>query len=163
MDKILERLAKLISENEEKVIIGISGHGASGKTTFANRLMKRLEQDDVNYLNTDPYIIESAAIRKYAVITYDYQNKNYRHKMTACHPGAHHIQALERDIRMIRGGLDFYTLSTHYKKGHLISSKKRINIIEGMSAAFAAPNLFDATIYLYTDGDTELRRRSSRD
>jgi uridine kinase len=32
-----------------------------------------------------------------------------------------------------------------------------------MSVAFLNPELFDLKIYLYTDGDTELKRRWSRD
>lgn len=145
------------------MIIGISGHGASGKTRFANRLIKLLGLGDVNYINTDPYIIASSNIRKYAFINYKYKNENHRYKMTACHPGAHNISALERDIHMIRDGLDIYTLGTHYMKSNLISSQKKINIIEGMSVAFTNPDLFDIKVYLYTDGETELMRRSSRD
>lgn len=163
MDKILYKLAKLIGSNEKKMIIGISGHGASGKTTFANHLIELLGQDDVNYINTDPYIIASSNIRKYAVINYEYKNEYHRYKMTACHPDAHNISALERDIHMIRDGLDIYTLGAHYMKGNLISSQKKINIIEGMSVAFTNPDLFDLKVYLYTDGETELMRRSSRD
>jgi hypothetical protein len=33
------------------------------------------------------------------------RNSNY--KMTACHPSAHHLSALERDVQMVRAGLDF--------------------------------------------------------
>ena len=39
--------------SDEKLIIGISGHGAAGKTTFAHLLIKELGSD-VNFLNTDP-------------------------------------------------------------------------------------------------------------
>lgn len=92
---------------------------------FANSLIKLLGQGDVNYINTDPYIITSSNIRKYAVINYEYKNENHRYKMTACHPGAHNISALERDIHMIKDGLDIYTLGTHYMKSNLIFLKKR--------------------------------------
>jgi uridine kinase len=64
---------------------------------------------------------------------------------------------------MIRDGLDLYTIGTRYKESYLITSKNKINIIEGMSVAFINPDLFDVKIYLYTDGNTELIRRSSRD
>ncbi|QOY38153.1 uridine kinase family protein [Anaerobacillus isosaccharinicus] len=160
MEQIIDKVANLISEKNEKIIIGISGHGASGKTTFANNLVKRLE-NDVNYINTDPYIITD--VRKYTVIDYEYQNEKYSYKMTACHPAAHNLIALERDIKMIRANLDFHTIETHYMESTLISSKKNINIVEGMSVAFLNPNLFDLTVYLYTDGETELIRRGVRD
>lgn len=162
MDKILPMLTNLISKQNKRFTIGISGHGASGKTTFAHNLIKLLGQDDVNYLNTDPYIIGSK-LRKYTFIDYEYQNEHYHEKMTACHPAAHHVSALERDLQMMRDGLDFYTIGTDYSKSTLISSKKKVNIVEGMSVAFTNPNLYDLSIYLYTDGEVELMRRSIRD
>ncbi len=163
MDKLLQEIVNWLRMSDEQIVIGISGHGAAGKTTFANRLVKNLiNQNEVNYINTDPYIV-SSDIRKHAVIHYTYQNENHRYKMTACHPAAHHLAALERDIQMVRAGLDFYTIDTHYMKSKLISSKNKVTIVEGMSAAFINPDLFDLKIYFYTDGETELMRRSSRD
>jgi uridine kinase len=162
MDKVLNKIANLISSEDKRVIIGISGHGASGKTTFAHNLLKLLGHEDVNYINTDPYIIGSH-LRKYTIIDYEYKNEHHHDKMTACHPAAHNILALERDIRMMREGLDFYTIETNYLKSTLISSHNRVNIVEGMSVAFIDPNLFDLKVYLYTDGETELTRRSLRD
>lgn len=162
MDKILHKIANFINKRDKKIIIGISGHGASGKTTFANHLVELIVQNDVNYLNTDPYII-SSNLRKYTVLDYEYKNEKHHYKMTACHPAAHNLEALERDINMIRDGLDFYTIGTHYMENTIISSQRKVNIVEGMSVAFIDPNLFDLKIYLYTDGDTELNRRGVRD
>lgn len=162
MDKILHEIINLISRKDNRIIIGISGHGASGKTTFANKLLKILGHDIVNYVNTDPYIIGSS-LRKYAFIDYEYKNQLHHDKMTACHPAAHNILALERDIHMMRDGLDFYTIGTSYTKSMLISSQNKINIVEGMSVAFTDPDLYDLKVYLYTEGETELMRRSLRD
>lgn len=162
MDKLLQDLINWISMTDEKIVIGISGHGAAGKTTFATMLANLLNQNQVNYINTDPYIV-SSNIRKHAIIHYTYQNQIHHYKMTACHPSAHHLAALERDIQMVRAGLDFYTIDTHHMKSELISSKNRVTIVEGMSVAFINPDLFDLKMYFYTDGETELRRRSSRD
>ncbi|WP_372869252.1 uridine kinase family protein [Planomicrobium okeanokoites] len=162
MDKLLEQLANWIQATDRKIVIGMSGHGAAGKTTFANELLDRLGSGDVNYLNTDPYIV-SPDIRRHAVIDYTYENEDHRFKMTACHPAAHHLGALERDVRMARDGLDFYTIDVHYLERALISSENQLTIVEGMSAAFIDPELFDLRIYFYTDGETELKRRFSRD
>jgi uridine kinase len=162
MDKVLHKIVNLIRSKDERIIIGISGHGASGKTTFAHNLIKLLGHDNVNYINTDTYIIGSH-LRKYTLIEYEYKNEHHRDKMTACHPAAHNIFGLERDIHMMRDGLDIYTIGTKYTKSTLISSRYKINIIEGMSVAFTNPNLYDLKVYLYTDGETELMRRSIRD
>ncbi|MDN4492980.1 uridine kinase family protein [Ureibacillus aquaedulcis] len=162
MNKLLQEIVEWIRLAEERLVIGISGHGAAGKTTFANRLVNLLNQNEVNYINTDPYIV-SSSIRKHAMIDYTYQNEDHRFKMTACHPSAHHLPSLERDIWMVRAGLDLYTLATHFMKSELVSSKNKVTIVEGMSVAFINPDLFDLKIYFYTDGETELLRRSSRD
>lgn len=162
MEKLLQEIIHWVRMTDEQIIIGISGHGAAGKTTFANRLVSLLNENEVNYINTDPYIITSN-IRKYAIIDYTYQNENHRYKMTACHPSAHHLISLERDIQMVRDGLDLYTIDTDYMKSERISSKNKITIVEGMSVGFINPDLFDLKIYFYTDGETELMRRSGRD
>ncbi|MGE7604432.1 uridine kinase family protein [Peribacillus sp. NPDC097675] len=162
MDKLLQKIINWVSMTDEQIVIGISGHGAAGKTTFANRLVSLLNQNEVNYINADPYIVNSN-IRKHAMIDYTYQNENHRYKVTACHPSAHHLPSLERDVQMVRDGLDLYTIDTHYMKSELISSKNKVTVIEGMSVAFINPDLFDLKIYFYTDGETELMRRSSRD
>lgn len=162
MDQLLQEIKKWINRTDHHIIIGISGHGAAGKTTFANKLVTLFNRDEVNYINTDPYIVDSN-IRKYASISYTYQDKSHHFKMTACHPSAHHLPALERDIRMAREGLDFYTIDTHYMKSKLISSKNKVTIVEGMSVAFIKPELFDLKIYFYTEGETELMRRTGRD
>jgi uridine kinase len=162
MDKLIQEIINWVRMTDEQIVIGISGHGAAGKTTFANRLVNLLNQNEVNYINSDPYII-SSNIRKHAIIDYTYKSENHRYKMTACHPSAHHLPSLERDVQMVRDGLDLYTIDTHYMKSELISSKNKVTIVEGMSVAFINPDLFDLKIYFYTDGETELMRRSSRD
>lgn len=162
MDKLMQDLLSWIRMANKPIIIGISGHGAAGKTTFANRLLNLLDKNEINYLNTDPYIVDST-IRKCTIIDYTYRNENHRFKMTACHPSAHHLPSLERDIQMIREGKDLYTISTHYKKSELLASENKVTIVEGMSAAFIDPDLFDLKIYFYTDGETELMRRTCRD
>lgn len=162
MDRTLHRIANSINNKDQRIIIGISGHGASGKTTFANKLVNLLGQKDINYINTDPYIIGST-LRKYTILDYAYNNEEHHYKITACHPTAHNLSALERDINMIRDGLDFYTISTHYSESTLISSQNKVTIVEGMSIAFINPELFDLTVYLYTNEETELNRREIRD
>jgi len=162
MEEVIDNISDYIKNMNQKMIIGISGHGASGKTTFVRKLIDKFEENEVNLLNTDPYII-SSDLRKYSEIDYEYNNESYRSKLTACHPSAHFILALERDIQMIKKGLDFYTMETHYRDSTYIQVNKKINIIEGMSTAFVNPDLFDLKIYFYTDGDTELNRRAVRD
>lgn len=162
MEILMNRLINWMETKKGKCILGVSGHGAAGKTSFTNKLLERLGSEEINYMNTDPYIV-SSNIRRNSALNYTYENVDHRYKMTACHPAAHHLGSLERDIRMVRNGLDFYTIDAHYAKSKLVSSQKQITIVEGMSTAFINPQLFDLTIYFYTDSETELKRRSSRD
>lgn len=161
MNNLLDEVINWINKSDKPVIIGISGHGAAGKTTFSTKLAHLIGLNEVAYINTDPYMITSQ-LRQYTMIQYRYRNKDYHSKMTACHPDAHHIVSLERDIRMVKSGLDFYTIDTFYSKSELISPKK-VTIIEGMSVAFVDPELIDLKIYFYTDDETELMRRVGRD
>lgn len=160
MEEILNKIANKIKHQTKPVLIGISGHGASGKITFAKELIARLKED-VNFLNTDPYIITD--VRKYAQINYEYEGTKYTYQMTACHPEAHNLLALERDVKMLRNELDLYTIDTDYAPSTFLSSENKVNIVEGMSVAFLNPEIFDIKIYLYTDGETEFERRGIRD
>ncbi|WP_084243659.1 uridine kinase family protein [Planomicrobium okeanokoites] len=162
MENLMDDLMIWIASKKGRLVIDISGHGAAGKSHFTQELLARLGNKNVNCLNTDPYIV-SSDIRRLSAIDYTYENEDHRFKMTACHPAAHHLGALERDVRMARDGLDFYTIDVHYMERALISSENQLTIVEGMSAAFIDPELFDLRIYFYTDGETELMRRSSRD
>ncbi|MEB2300187.1 phosphoribulokinase [Lysinibacillus xylanilyticus] len=162
MDRLLQEIVTWTKKEDKPIVIGIAGHGAAGKTTFAKKLINCLNQNELNYINTDPYIV-SSDIRKHTIIDYTYRNEQHRFKMTACHPAAHHLPSLERDIQMVRKGLDLLTIDTHYMKSALLSSKNKVTIVEGMSVAFINPKLFDLKIYFYTDSDTEFKRRSVRD
>ena len=161
MIDLIPKIKSWVQNSNEKLIIGISGHGAAGKTTFAHQLIKELKYD-VNFLNTDPYIVNSA-VRKYADIDYTYNEISYHSKMTACHPAAHNISSLERDICMIKNDMDLLTIDTHYSPSEILYSQNKLTIVEGMCVAFTNPKLFDLLIYFYTDGQTEFQRRSVRD
>lgn len=67
---------------------------------------------------------------------------NRENIITACHPIAYNVSYLERDINMIKSGMDLYTMETHYCQRMLISSSKNITLVEGMSVAFMNLDLF---------------------
>lgn len=162
MGRLLQDIVEWAKTCDQRIVIGISGHGAAGKTTFAHQLMKEIGQENVSYLNTDPYIVASE-VRLNTIIDYTYEHEQHQFKMTACHPAAHHLPSLERDIQMVRKGMDLWTIDTHYLKSERLSSAKGITIVEGMSVAFIEPKHFDLMVYFYTDGETEFQRRSVRD
>lgn len=148
---------QLVSEIETGKVktLGIYGHGASGKSTFAQELYQALDAKKVNLLETDPYITSE----RYLVVPKQAPNQ----KVTACLPVAHELASLERDILALKAGMDILTIDEPWKPSEVLSGSKPILIVEGMSMGFLPKELFDKTICFYTDEETELKRRLARD
>ena len=135
--------------------LGIYGHGASGKSTFAQELFRALDSTTVNLLETDPYITSE----RYLVVPKQAPDQ----KVTACLPVAHELASLQRDILALQRGMDILTIAEPWKASEVLSGAKPILIVEGMSVGFLPKELFDKTICFYTDEETELNRRLDRD
>ena len=142
---LIEELVSEIKAGKVKTL-GIYGHGASGKSTFAQELYQALDSTTVNLLETDPYITSE----RHLVVPKDTPNQ----KVTACLPVAHELASLRRDI---------LTIEEPWKASEVLSGAKPILIVEGMSVGFLPKELFDKTICFYTDEDTELKWRLARD
>ena len=148
---------QLISEIETGKVktLGIYGHGASGKSTFAQELFQALDSEKVNLLETDPYITSE----RHLVVPKQAPDQ----KVTACLPVAHELASLERDILALKAGMDILAIDEPWKPSEVLSASKPILIVEGMSVGFLPKELFDKTICFYTDEETELKRRLARD
>ena len=152
--ELVERLVSEIESGKVKTL-GIYGHGASGKSTFAQELYQTLDSAKVNLLETDPYI----ASNRHLVVLKETPNQ----KVTACLPVAHELASLQRDILALQAGMDVLTIEEPWKASEVLSGAKPILIVEGMSVGFLPKELFDKTICFYTDEETELKRRLARD
>ena len=152
-----EFINSLVSEIELGKIktLGIYGHGASGKSTFAQELYQALDSTTVNFLETDPYITSD----RHLVVPKETPDQ----KVTACLPVAHELASLQRDILALKAGMDILTIAEPWKSSEVLSGSKPILIVEGMSVGFLPKELFDKTICFYTDEETELKRRLARD
>ena len=152
-----ELVDKLVSEIETGRIrtLGIYGHGASGKSTFAQELYQALDSTTVNLLETDSYITS----KRHLVVPKQAPDQ----KVTACLPVAHELASLQRDILALQAGMDVLTIDEPWKASEVLSGAKPILIVEGMSVGFLPKELFDKTICFYTDEETELKRRLARD
>ena len=150
-------MEQLVSEIETGKIrtLGIYGHGASGKSTFAQELYQALDSTTVNLLETDPYITSE----RYLVVPRQAPDQ----KVTACLPVAHELASLRRDILALQAGMDVLTIEEPWKASEVLSGAKPILIVEGLSVGFLPKELFDKTICFYTDEETELKRRLARD
>ena len=150
-------IEQLVSEIETGKVrtLGIYGHGASGKSTFAQELYQALDAEKVNLLETDSYITSE----RHLVVPKETPNQ----KVTACLPVAHELASLQRDILALQAGMDILTIEEPWKASEILSGEKTILIVEGMSVGFLPKELFDKTICFYTDKETELKRRLARD
>ena len=150
-------IEQLVSEIDSGRIrtLGIYGHGASGKSTFAQELYQELDFKKVNLLETDPYITSG----RHLVVPKEIPDQ----KVTACLPVAHELASLQRDILALQAGMDILTIEEPWKASEVLSGAKPILIVEGMSVGFLPKELFDKTICFYTDEETELKRRLARD
>ena len=151
---LIEQLVSEIETGKVKTL-GIYGHGASGKSTFAQELYQELDSQKVNLLETDPYITSG----RHLVVPKETPDQ----KVTACLPVAHELASLQRDILALQAGMDVLTIEEPWKASEVLSGAKPILIVEGMSVGFLPKELFDKTICFYTDEETELKRRLARD
>lgn len=151
---LIEQLVSEIETGKVKTL-GIYGHGASGKSTFAQELYQELDSQKVNLLETDPYITSG----RHLVVP----KKTPDQKVTACLPVAHELASLQRDILALQASMDVLTIEEPWKASEILSGAKPILIVEGMSVGFLPKELFDKTICFYTDEETELKRRLARD
>ena len=151
---LIERLVSEIESGKVKTL-GIYGHGASGKSTFAQELYQALDSTTVNLLETDPYITSE----RHLVVPKQAPDQ----KVTACLPVAHELASLQRDILALQAGMDVLTIEEPWKASEILSGVKPILIVEGMSVGFLPKELFDKTICFYVDEETELKRRLARD
>ena len=152
--ELIERLVSEIELGKVKTL-GIYGHGASGKSIFAQELYQVLDAEKVNLLETDPYITSG----RHLVVPKETPDQ----KVTACLPVAHELASLQRDILALQAGMDVLTIEEPWKASEILSGAKPILIVEGMSVGFLPKELFDKTICFYTDEETELKRRLARD
>ena len=152
--ELIERLVSEIELGKVKTL-GIYGHGASGKSTFAQELYQELDSQKVNLLETDPYITSG----RHLVVPKETPDQ----KVTACLPVAHELASLQRDILALQAGMDILTIEEPWKASEVLSGAKPILIVEGMSVGFLPKELFDKTVCFYTNEETELKRRLARD
>ena len=152
--ELIERLVSEIDSGRIRTL-GIYGHGALGKSTFAQELYQVLDAEKVNLLETDPYITSE----RHLVVPKETPDQ----KVTACLPVAHELASLQRDILALQAGMDVLTIEEPWKASEVLSGAKPILIVEGMSVGFLPKELFDKTICFYTDEETELKRRLARD
>ncbi|QQQ11661.1 AAA family ATPase [Mammaliicoccus sciuri] len=162
MNAVIEEIVGFIKRSNHQIMIRIGGHVGSGKSTFCQELIKCLDPKDYNMISTDTYIVNSN-LRKHTKAKYMYNGVEHEAKVTACMPEAHNVDILERDIRALHNGIDIMTIETPWQQSERLDATKKVTILEGMTTTFIDSKWVDLSIYIYTDNETELKRRFDRD
>lgn len=156
-----ETIDKIISfaEEDQRTVVRICGHGASGKSTFAKALQAAFPEGRSQIIETDAYIVSNPTSQK----VYLQDDDGQIGTLTACHPARHDVDSLRRDLTMLARGMDVLTIDTPWSPEYLLQAACPVTIVEGMTPTFLEQELFDLSIFIYTDAETELARRLKRD
>lgn len=160
----IQRFAKrLIHKPTKRIMIGITGESASGKSTICERIKHVIEQFDmpVTILSTDNYFNDiSELIKKYG--TFDNLRDN---GYDVDSPNSFQLDILKDDLESISRGEDIYApeyllngTGISVPRAKLVKSNK-IVVIEGMASMYGNnKDIFDIKIYVETDIDIRKER-----
>lgn len=147
---------RLIQNPTKRIMVGITGESASGKSTICNEIKKVIEKFDmpVTIMSTDNYFNDiSALISKFG--TFDNLRDN---GYDVDSPNSFQLDILKEDLEKISQGEDIYTpeyllngtgISVPHAK--FVKSKKII-VAEGMATMYCdADDIYDVKVYVETD------------
>ena len=154
---------RLISSPEKRIMIGITGESASGKSTMCKAMSNVIKsfKMPVSILATDNYFNDiSELIKKYE--TFDNLRDN---GYDVDSPESFQLNVLYDDLKMLAMGKDIYApeylpngTGVSVPKSKFIPSNKII-IVEGMATMYGKiKDIFDIKIYVETDIDVRKER-----
>ena len=152
---------RLINKPAKRLLIGVTGESASGKSTICHEIKNVIEQLSmpVTVLSTDNYFNDiSALINKYG--TFDKLRDN---GYDVDSPNSFQLDILKEDLDKISHGEDVYSpeyllngTGVSVPKSKFVPSNK-IVVVEGMASMFGEnKDIFDIKVYVETD--LELRK-----
>lgn len=140
-------------------LIGIAGGSGSGKTTFAKKIIQRVNEPGVVLLSQDSYYLSSpsASHRVHGEANFD-------------HPEAFDWPLLRDQLARLKEGHDVsvpvydYKTSRRTSETHSVGPAKVV-LLEGIFTLWDKElrDLFDAKIYLHVEADIRFIRRLHRD
>ncbi len=160
----INRFTKRLVQNPSKrIMIGITGESASGKSTICNEIKRVIEKFDmpVTIMSTDNYFNDiSDLIAKFG--TFDNLRDN---GYDVDSPNSFQLDILKTDLESLSNGEDVYTpeyllngtgVSVPHAK--FVPSKK-IVVVEGMASMYNNnKDIYDIKVYVETDLDIRKER-----
>ncbi len=158
---------RLIQNPTKRIMIGITGESASGKSTICNEIKRVIEKFDmpVSIVNTDNYFNDiSDLIAKYG--SFDALRDN---GYDVDSPNSFQLDILKDDLESISKGEDIYCpeyllngTGVSVPKAKFVPSKK-IVVVEGMASMYGNnKDIFDVKIYVETDFEIRKNRFMKR-
>lgn len=158
---------RLINNPNKRLLIGITGESASGKSTICQEIKKIIEQFEmpVSILSTDNYFNDiSALIKRYG--SFDNLRDN-GYDIDA--PTSFQLDILKEDLKLLSEGSDvmapmYLPNGTGVSLPHAqeITSRK-INVVEGIATMYdEVKDIFDVKIYVEADNTIRKDRFISR-
>jgi uridine kinase len=141
-------------------IIGIAGGSGSGKTTFANKVLKELDQSQVAVLHMDSYYLNEQPKETHTTAG----------KPNFDHPGAFDWDLLRQHISDLKEGKTVqapnydFTTNSRLELTTVIEPVKMI-LFEGIFTLFDKEirKMLDIKCFLHVDSDIRFTRRLHRD
>ena len=160
-DFIQKFSSRLIHNPSKRIMIGITGESASGKSTICNTIRQFVERYKmpVTLMTTDNYFNDISDLIK----MYGSFDSLRDHGYDVDSPNSFQLDILQEDLKNISEGKDIY--SPEYllngtgisipKAKHITSNK--VIIVEGMASMYGDnKDIFDVKVYVETD--LELRK-----
>lgn len=140
-------------------LIGIAGGSGSGKTTFAKKIIQRVNDPGVVLLSQDSYYLSSPSTTHRV-----HGEPNFDHPEAFDWPLLRdHLTRLKQGFEVAVPGYDYKT-SRRTSETHTVGPAKVV-ILEGIFTLWDEElrGLFDAKIYLHVEADIRFIRRLHRD
>lgn len=141
-------------------LIGICGGSGSGKTTFASKVLKKLENEDICILHMDSYYLTNPPKELYTakgVPNFD-------------HPNCFDWQLLREHVALLKEGQEIHTPVYDFKTSSRTTETQSLGpckmvIFEGIFSLFDKEirDLLDIKCFLHVDSDIRFTRRLHRD
>ncbi len=158
---------RLITNPSKKIMVGITGESASGKSTICREISNIIKKFDmpVTILTTDNYFNDiSELIKKYG--TFDALRDN---GYDVDSPESFQLDVLKEDLEKISQGEDVYSpeyllngTGVSVPKAKYIPSNK-IVVVEGMASMYEdIKDIFDIKVYVETDINLRRERFMTR-
>jgi uridine kinase len=140
-------------------LIGIAGGSGSGKTTFAKKIIQRVNHPDLILLSQDSYYLSSPA-----------PHLKFHGEANFDHPEAFDWPLLRDHLSRLKQGAKISVPNYDYKTSRrtdetLSIGPAKVVILEGIFTLWDQElrDLFDAKIYLHVEADIRFIRRLHRD